>query len=462
MSPDPDVKLMFPLVQGLVAFDTPYNGLSRSMFAYGAFSQYQNISSLWNLSSSVGSLLTASGGGAAVASNQIAANSGTSWRRWQTLASRSGTYGAIIAGGVAAYMNRAQIAETLSRVNKENISESWAKVNRENITQGLGQIPAYVSRDSVGEGFAWMAGHLKFVGALMKQAQLTIRLERLSQLKGIGVTNFYTSLGENGYWSGGYFFPKRTFCAIPTGKDELRIFREQPNTKSSDEIAAHCSMFRPEKNPLYQEMTYSTRDIVLEWVKNDPRKVVDDYKPDQDQRSRSMSEAHLFDDDGKVLNQHSETTKGESEDELQLQAILTAPDMPQSEDGGINDEDLKRAMGVPLPQDDMAANGGALDEASGQNITEEEAVKTWRSRIPNPFGAVSIPAVRIPTWGAQKEASSATDEPSRSGTENPVSESSDTGIGSNTVEAHKEVVEDPLTYNAVQVTTKELSKEEIP
>lgn len=39
VSQSQDVKLMFPLVQGILAFDTPYNGLSRSMFAYGAFSQ---------------------------------------------------------------------------------------------------------------------------------------------------------------------------------------------------------------------------------------------------------------------------------------------------------------------------------------------------------------------------------------------------------------------------------------
>ena len=55
ISADPDVELMFPLIQGVMAFDTPYNGLSRSMFAYGAFSQYQNLSSIWGIGASVGS-----------------------------------------------------------------------------------------------------------------------------------------------------------------------------------------------------------------------------------------------------------------------------------------------------------------------------------------------------------------------------------------------------------------------
>ena len=99
---------MFPLIQGLIAFDTPYNGLSRSMFAYGAFSQYQNISSIWNVGSSVGTLLAGSGA-RSVAAGQLASQSSslstgsTNWKRWQLLAARTGTYGAIVAGGVAAY-----------------------------------------------------------------------------------------------------------------------------------------------------------------------------------------------------------------------------------------------------------------------------------------------------------------------------------------------------------------------
>jgi triacylglycerol esterase/lipase EstA (alpha/beta hydrolase family) len=35
VSSDEKVRLVWPLVYGLMAFDTPYNGLSRSMFAYG-------------------------------------------------------------------------------------------------------------------------------------------------------------------------------------------------------------------------------------------------------------------------------------------------------------------------------------------------------------------------------------------------------------------------------------------
>lgn len=393
MSPDPNTKLMFPLIHGLIAFDTPYNGLSRSMFAYGAFSQYQNISSLWNVGSSVGALLTSSGVGSAsraATKKQLASSQSPSWKRYQLLAARTGTYGAIIAGGVAAYLNRAEIAEGFSKLNKGTLSDSWSKVSWENTREGISQIPAYVSRESIGEGFTWMASHLKFVGALMKPAQLKMRLERLGALKGIGVANFYTSLGENGYWSGGYFVPKRTFCAIPREPpEEARIFREQPNANAADEIAAHCSMFRPEKNPKYEEMAEKARDLAVEFLKNDPRSAVDEYKPSPTQRQRSMSEAHLWDDDGKV-KEEKESKKLEDEDESQLQAILNHSGMPEPVDGGVTDEELQKAAELPLPEEDVSAEDmKKLWNGDGG----EDAPKTWRSRLASPFTRLSVPSM---------------------------------------------------------------------
>ncbi|KAH8586761.1 hypothetical protein B0O99DRAFT_643584 [Bisporella sp. PMI_857] len=376
ISPSPGTNLMFPLIHGVLAFDTPYNGLSRSMFAYGAFSQYQNISSILNIASTVSSL------GAGATTSQIVARGAQqspAWRRWQAIAARSGTYGAIVAGGVAAYMNRQQIAEGLSKVNKASISEGWSKVNKDNISQGL----AYVSRDSIGEGFAWMGGHLKFVGALMKQAQLKTRLERLSQLKGVGVANLYTSLGENGYWTGGYFVPKRTFCAVPVEKETAMLFEEQANAKAANEIEAHCGMFRPEKNPGYEAMAETARDLVLKWLKVDPRKIVDDYEPPVLQRQRTMSEAQLFDDDGKVRNEERGKEEGLSEDEMQLKAILDSSQMPELEDGGVDEAALKAAAAVPLPLET-------------ETPLEGEAPAGWKSRVLKPFSGISMPSVPRP------------------------------------------------------------------
>jgi hypothetical protein len=108
-------------------------------------------------------------------------------------------------------------------------------------------------------------------------------------------------------------------------------------------------MFRLEKNAGYEVMAEATRDLVVDWLKNDPRHVVDDYKPSPQQRERSMSEAQLWDDDGKLLGRREERKEGDEEDELEWQAILNAEGMPEPNDGGISDEELKKAAELPLP-----------------------------------------------------------------------------------------------------------------
>ncbi|KAG4412553.1 hypothetical protein IFR04_014304 [Cadophora malorum] len=359
----PGQKLMFPLIHGVLTFDTPFNGLSRSMFAYGAFSQYQNLSSVWNIFSTVSSSLTGASTSSALATTAEA----SSWMRWQTLAARTGTYGAIVAGGVAAYIHRDSIRTSLSKIKKEDLNPY--NINyKDNVSRGL----TYVSRDSIGEGFAWMASHLKFVGALMKQAQLTTRMERLSQLEGVGIKDLYTSLGENGYWSGGYFVPKRTFCAVPTEKEAAaaKLFQEQPNKKAKSEIEAHCSMFRPEKNEMFDEMLEISAKLVSEWAKNDPRKIVDEYKPTREQLTRTQSESQLWDDDGKMLSPRLPKEKDESEDEFQLQAILGCAEMPQLVDGGVDEESLKRAADTPLPVDE-----DLMKRMKGDDGEEEKELK---------------------------------------------------------------------------------------
>ncbi|KAJ5047155.1 uncharacterized protein L3040_002997 [Drepanopeziza brunnea f. sp. 'multigermtubi'] len=369
VSADPARKLMFPLIHGILAFDTPYNGLSRSMFAYGAFAQYQNLSSAWNVFATVSSSLAAAGTSSALAATTPTAQA-SSWMRWQTLAARTGTYGAIAAGGVAAYTHRDAIRDSLSKIRKEDLNPYNIRY-RDGVSRGL----TYVSRESIGEGFAWMAGHLKFVGALMKPAQLATRLERLSQLDGVGVADLYTSLGANGAWSGGYLVPKRTFCAVPAAAGDQGdrddgappgtnpradpnrhrpplLFRELANGNATSEIEAHCGMFRPERNAAYAEMVEVAAALVGGWAAIDPREVRDEYRPTREQLTRSRSEGQLWDDDGTMLGRPRSPSVGSgvSEDEAQLDAILQCPDMPQQADGGV-DEDafLQRAAGVPLP-----------------------------------------------------------------------------------------------------------------
>ncbi|APA07682.1 hypothetical protein SS1G_00767 [Sclerotinia sclerotiorum 1980 UF-70] len=273
--------VIFPLIQGILAFDTPYNGLARSMFVYGAFSQYNKVSNIWNIMSAASAGLISARSLTTMSAKQAARRAGSSvvattrtaspgWKIWEGIAVKSGVVGAIAAGGVAAYRNRETIIAGVKNLNKNSIKEG-AEQGYDALGQGL----AYINRDSVGQSFAWLSSHLKFVGALMRQKEMVQRLERLSKIEGIGIRNFYTSLGENGYWSGGYFVPERTFCAIPAPEQKSHeLFIRSVNGAVEDEVHAHMSMFKPETNDSYDKMSEQARDLVVEWFKSD-NKVVD-------------------------------------------------------------------------------------------------------------------------------------------------------------------------------------------
>lgn len=260
----------FPLIQGILTFDTPYNGLARSMFVYGAFSNYQKVSSVFNAMTALSAVAPASlsrFAGSRSASSAAASSAATvsgSSTAWQMIAVRTGTVGAIAAGGVTAYIHREAIMKGLKgmkNLNKDSVVEGYNQS-----VASLGQGLAYINRGNVGTSFAWLSDHFTFVGSLMKQKELSRRLNRLAALKGVGVHDLYVSLGENGYWSGGYFVPERTFCAVPDGGDAAEHLFERLGMKSSkDEVEAHLSMFVPEKNKRYEFMTEKSADLVKEW-----------------------------------------------------------------------------------------------------------------------------------------------------------------------------------------------------
>jgi hypothetical protein len=278
-SPNP----MFPLIKGILAFDTPYNSLARSMFVYGAFSQYQKVSNMWNIMSAVSAGLMSStaltGSSAHTLDTSVAAGDDASWKLWQKLAIRTGTAGAIAAGGAAAYMNREKLADYVKNLDKNSVGQGL-KYGQDALGQGL----AYINRESLGQGFAWVSSHLHFIGALMKQKQLGTRLQRLAAIEGIGIANLYSSMGQNGYWTGGYFVPERTFCAVPpTEENASKIFVREINGLVDDEINAHVTMFRPEKNDGYEKMCKDARDLVISWFR-DTSEVVDPLRPSDAER----------------------------------------------------------------------------------------------------------------------------------------------------------------------------------
>lgn len=232
--PPPPSALMFPYIQGVLAFDTPFLGISPGVVAHGAETHYAAASTAIAQLSGLASLW---GGAKAAQANTkppkppagaLPAPRGTKgdapdnggkdtkpaaqagWG-WGTFALAAGAVGAVAAGGAAAYMNREQIS------------------------QGLG----------------WATSHLEFVGSLGRKEELRRRVAcmvRLNKDLGVGFGNVYTRLGQGaagtgaaagkGSVAGAVLGAERTFCVVPQ-RDPAGEWRPAVNNKATDEVGAH-------------------------------------------------------------------------------------------------------------------------------------------------------------------------------------------------------------------------------
>ncbi|KAK8054579.1 alpha/beta-Hydrolase [Apiospora phragmitis] len=354
------------LFSGIMTFDTPFNGLARSMFVYGAFSNYQKVSSVFNVMTA---LSAAPAGLSKMAMKRSAAvlpaarSTRSSWKGWQLIALRTGTVGAIAAGGVTAYIHREKIMEGvrgMRNLNKESMKEG-VKEGYQSSVDALSQGLAYINRGNVGKSFEYLSEHFTFVGSLMKQQELNRRLERMGELKGVGIHNFYCSLGENGVWTGGYFVPERTFCAVIK--------------EVEDEVQAHMSMFHPEKNEKYQSMTEEASNYVVRWF-NDDSPIEDDPKFAAPPPPEPIEQPVETDADGTQIPKTEEIAKaemaekGDAGDESSQQQKVEGGEDGEKDHGDLPSPlDIAAAASmVPLPDDDDAApatlqtEGGDDDE----------------------------------------------------------------------------------------------------
>ncbi|KAF3904150.1 hypothetical protein AA313_de0205202 [Arthrobotrys entomopaga] len=290
-----DCPLLFPAIVGICAFDTPYLGLSPSMFANSAENNFRVASDAFTTVSGIAkslgffqeaasapSVATSSSGGQAAALPAAAGASTGGWG-WGKLAMVAAAATTVSAGaGAAVY---------------------W---NRSNITQG----------------FNWVTSHLEFVGILFKPDDLKARVMKVSSVPGVGIANFYTILGKGAKSAstpGGKTLEVggggiRTFCSLPpkptvsspstttttspprrsssfsspggpstaasssdnrgtadidVGSRDLRNWwYTQLNDKAADEVSAHTYMFNQATNPGYKEMLDNVSRRVMRWTIN--------------------------------------------------------------------------------------------------------------------------------------------------------------------------------------------------
>jgi hypothetical protein len=336
--------------------------------------------------------------GARRAVASAAAPSSRAAKTWQMVAVRTGTVGAIAAGGVAAYKHRQAIMRGVRGVgslNRESVVAGYKK-GVDSIGQGL----AYINRGNVGRSFAWLSDHFTFVGALLKPNELARRLERTAALRGVGVKDFYVSLGETGYWSGGYFVPERTFCAIPEGDKESKLFERVVMAESEDEVVAHMTMFVPKKNKSYGRMKEDAAEAVVGWFLDDSD-VFDDPKLREAPRSEEEVEEDKEVEDalhGRATKEpdekKQETDKGDGDDldaESPIDIAAAASLVPLPDDGLSAGEDTKAAK----PREGEQGAEGDSEKQYLQYLfgVAQQAGSGIRGWMPSSAPNVQVPAM---------------------------------------------------------------------
>lgn len=261
---------MFPYIQGILAFDTPYLGMPPIIFAHGADTH----------------LRSASAAMAQIDINSLTSSNNSAVAQLSALASGLfATKAANEASNVVQKQHEAKEAWERSESSsskppsKENAvaPPAPAPVAPASLFGGWGKVMAYAGAASIlaaggavayfkGDVLAtWVSSHMEFVGALVKTDEMRARLRRAAAVPGVGFADYYTALGELRAEKGG-----RTFITLPSvNNDHYKFFHRCVNPKVKDEVEAHVSMFSPKSNPWYYEMSTSASDQVAEWAKGD-------------------------------------------------------------------------------------------------------------------------------------------------------------------------------------------------
>jgi hypothetical protein len=280
--------LFFPYIEGVLAFDTPYLGISPGVLAHGAEEHINHASTAYKAYNSAQELF---GWGNKSTTPQPIANASSRGLPAADGSTKSGWGKWAMYGGAAAAIAGAAGA-------------------------------AYMSRNQITQGFSWASSHLEFVGCLARGAELQKRVEsvvKLADTHSVGFADFYTALGDKSpaktEYAGYVLGQDRTFCVVPKAipdssagskrsapsgekaapakrwrtKSEEDLGKEMEegekvqqfakdtskskgdwvkcvNEMATDELKAHTSMFTASKNPGYFAMLPLARDKVVDWV----------------------------------------------------------------------------------------------------------------------------------------------------------------------------------------------------
>ena len=284
---------MFPYIQGLLAFDTPFFGIAPGVVAYGAESHLSTVTTAY---SAYNSVVDAFGFGSTSKPSSNTAT--TSTNRQLLTAPPIIQQGPDVNIGSVKGTSDTSTATGTTSAGSESGGFAWQKWGRlAALAGGTGALAAaagaaaYWHRDTISAGWSWASSHLEFVGCLARGEELRRRVSDLAGLvegRGLGFADFYTELGSaatatsasDAGMSGrrsngkdGNTRNRRTFVMLPSqasASSEVvaseRFFVPAVNDKATDETGAHMSMFVPKENPGYYEMAERAKGFVVEWV----------------------------------------------------------------------------------------------------------------------------------------------------------------------------------------------------
>ena len=279
---DSTSSLLFPHIQALLTFDTPFLGINPALVAHGAQQHWDTASKTYKTAINVAS---AFGWGGAKAATQQGQNE-KSKDKQQPLALP------------APPSSPASDPSPTSQKTNYGRMALFAGAASAALATGAA---AYWQRERIGDGYNWMSQHLQFVGCLARPEDLKQRWRKIGdagEAKDVGRGAFFTVLGSS---TGSQ---DRTFVNLPveergnralgltTSSDAAAMSapsKEEPqhardaaldsplpkvmalwpavNDMASTEVDAHCAMFQPRRNPGYFDLCERSRDSIVGWVK---------------------------------------------------------------------------------------------------------------------------------------------------------------------------------------------------
>jgi len=177
------------------------------------------------------------------------------------------TVGSAIFGSVAG-LGAKKAAETRAAPGASASTSSWGKWAPAAFAIGGALVAgatagaAYYKRDDLNHGYSWLMDHIKYAGNIWDESGLRQRMDALVDAQeghGVLFQNFYVLLPE----APPMHLTRRTFVVTPKRTSrEWKCFVASNNTRASDEVEGHTSMFNAKMNDGYYDLGLRTAELI--------------------------------------------------------------------------------------------------------------------------------------------------------------------------------------------------------